>query len=69
MRDPGHEVDQVVTADITAMGRVWTGHLTFAQAIRAGGVRIEGTRALVHAFPGGLLLSPFAPVGQAAHGA
>jgi DNA-binding HxlR family transcriptional regulator len=60
--DPGFEVDLIVSADITAMGRVWTGHLTFAQAIRAGGMRIEGPRTLVAAFPSWFLLSPFAAV-------
>jgi hypothetical protein len=44
---------------------VWTGHLTFAQALRASGVRIEGDRELARAFPDWLLLSPFAPFGRA----
>ena len=64
--DPGHEVDLVVKADITAMGRVWTGHLTFPQAIRGGGVRVEGERALAHAFPDCFLLSPFASLARPA---
>lgn len=64
--DPGHPVDLEVDADLVALGRVWTGHLTFAQALRTGGVRVEGDRGLAHAFPGWLLLSPFAPFGRAA---
>jgi DNA-binding HxlR family transcriptional regulator len=66
IQDPGHEVDLVVKADIAAMGRVWTGHLTFGHALRSGEVRIEGPRALAQAFPGWFLLSPFAVFGAAA---
>ena len=64
-QDPGHPVDLDVDADLVALGRVWTGHLTFAQALRAGGVRIGGDRELARAFPDWLLLSPFAPFGRA----
>ena len=64
-QDPGHAVDLEVDADLVALGRVWTGHLTFAQAQRAGGVRIEGDRELARAFPTWLLLSPFVPFGRA----
>ena len=60
LKDPGHDVDLVVTADAGAMARVWTGHLTFAQAVRSGGLRIEGPSNLVRAFPSWLLLSHFA---------
>jgi DNA-binding HxlR family transcriptional regulator len=59
-KDPGFEVDLVVNADLAAMGRVWTGHVTFAQAIRAGGIRVEGPRVLAQAFPSWFLLSPYA---------
>jgi DNA-binding HxlR family transcriptional regulator len=65
-QDPGHEVDVTVNADITAMGRVWTGHLSFAQAIRSGGVRVEGGRALAQALPTWFLLSPFSPLARPA---
>jgi len=44
------------------MARVWTGALTFAQAVREGGLRVEGPRDLVRAFPTWLLLSHFAQV-------
>jgi hypothetical protein len=60
MKDPGYDVDLVVSADAGAMARVWTGHLTFAQALRSGGLRVEGPSALVRAFPTWLLLSHFA---------
>jgi DNA-binding HxlR family transcriptional regulator len=62
LKDPGHEVDLVVSADAGAMARVWAGAITFAQAVRDGGLRLEGPRDLVRAFPTWLLLSHFAQV-------
>jgi DNA-binding HxlR family transcriptional regulator len=62
VKDPGFNVDLVVSADAAAMARVWTGALTFAQAVRSGGLRLEGPRELVQAFPSWLLLSHFAHV-------
>jgi len=62
LKDPGHEVDLVVSADAGAMARVWAGAITFAQAVRDGGLRLEGPRDLVRAFPTWLLLSHFAHV-------
>lgn len=62
LKDPGYEVDLVVSADAGAMARVWAGAITFAQAVRGGGLRMEGSRDLVRAFPTWLLLSHFAHV-------
>jgi hypothetical protein len=62
LKDPGFEVDLLVTADAAAMARVWTGATTFAQAVRSGGLQLEGPRDLVRAFPSWLLLSHFAHV-------
>jgi DNA-binding HxlR family transcriptional regulator len=62
MRDPGFEVDLIVHADVGALARVWAGHLEWAEAVRARSIKLEGPRALVHAFPGWLLLSHFAEV-------
>ncbi len=62
LKDPGFEVDLVVTADAAAMARVWTGATTFAQAVRSGGLQVDGSRDLVRAFPSWLLLSHFAHV-------
>lgn len=62
LKDPGFDVDLVVAADAGAMARVWTGAVTFAQAVREGGLRVEGPRDLVRAFPTWLLLSHFAHV-------
>jgi DNA-binding HxlR family transcriptional regulator len=62
LKDPGFDVDLEVTADAAAMARVWTGAMTFAQAVRSGGLTLEGPRDLVRAFPTWLLLSHFAHV-------
>jgi hypothetical protein len=50
-----------VNADAAAIVRVWTGAMTFAQAVRSGGLRLDGPRDLVR-FPWWLLLSHFAHV-------
>ena len=34
LKDPGFDVDLVVTADAATFTRVWTGHATFAQAVQ-----------------------------------
>ena len=62
MRDPGFDVDLVIRADIGALARVWAGHRQWADAVRAGAIKIDGPRALVHEFPRWLLLSHFAEV-------
>jgi DNA-binding HxlR family transcriptional regulator len=62
LKDPGYDVDLVVTADAATMARVWMGAITFAQAVGSGGLRVEGPRDLVRAFPTWLLLSSFAQV-------
>ena len=63
LKDPGFDVDLVVTADAATIARVWTGHAT----VRAGGAvgRARGARALATSsgrFPSWLLLSHFAHV-------
>jgi len=64
MKDPGFEIDLVVRADVGALARVWAGHLRWADAVRAGGIRLEGAPAIARAFPGWLKLSHFARVLQ-----
>lgn len=67
LKDPGHEVDLVVHADLAALTRVWMGDVGLGEALRAGLVRLDGPRALVQAFPGWLGLSLFAGVARAPH--
>ncbi|HEY3099001.1 MAG TPA: helix-turn-helix domain-containing protein [Methylomirabilota bacterium] len=62
MRDPGFDIDLVIRADIGALARVWAGHREWVEAVRAGAIKIDGPRALVHEFPRWLLLSHFAQV-------
>ncbi len=66
-KDPGYVVDLTVHADVGALARVWAGHLAWAEAVRAGGIKLEGARAVAQAFPGWLQLSHFARVLQRAH--
>ena len=49
---PSGEIDVLVTADLAALYRVWVGRLSLAVARRAELVRVEGTPALIRAFPG-----------------
>ena len=62
LKDPGFEVDLVVTADAATIARVWMGAVSFADAVRSGGLRVEGPRDLVRALPTWLLLSHYAHV-------
>jgi DNA-binding HxlR family transcriptional regulator len=67
MKDPGFEVDMIVHAELGALARVWAGHLVWNEAVRSGGIKLEGPKAMVQAFPGWLKLSHFARVLQPAH--
>jgi hypothetical protein len=67
MRDPGFEVDLVVHGEVSALARVHTGHLSFADALRAGTIKVEGPRPLAQEFPRWLLHSPFAQALKPAH--
>lgn len=60
IKDPMLDVDLVVAADANTMARVWMGALTFHEARRMGGLRIEGPRELAQSFPRWFLLSRFA---------
>ena len=62
LKHPGFDVDLALDADAAAMARVWTGAMTWEQAVRSGGLRLTGPRELVREFPTWLLLSHFAHV-------
>ena len=66
LKDPGFDVDIVVTAEAAAMARIWMGQMEFAHALRAGTMRLDGPRPLVQALPGWLLLSHYAHVARPA---
>jgi DNA-binding HxlR family transcriptional regulator len=61
IKPPGFEPDLVVTTDAVAFMRVFSGIVTLADAVRAGGVAIDGPPALVKGFHQWFLWSPFAP--------
>jgi DNA-binding HxlR family transcriptional regulator len=62
LKHPGFDEDLVLDADAAAMARVWTGAMTWEQAVKSGGLRLSGPRDLVRDFPTWLLLSHFAHV-------
>ncbi|MGH7305418.1 MAG: winged helix-turn-helix transcriptional regulator [Candidatus Rokuibacteriota bacterium] len=64
LKDQGFGIDLVVGADLTVFTRVWLGDISFEQAVRSRGVRLDGPRDLVRAFPGWLLLSHYAGVAR-----
>lgn len=59
-RDEGFGVDVHVVADITEFMRIWMGRSTWAEAMAAGTLTIDGARPLVRAFPSWFALSPYA---------
>jgi DNA-binding HxlR family transcriptional regulator len=60
--DPGFEVDVYVDADLAALSRVWLGEIPMRQAMREGGIHLNGERQSVKDFPSWLLLSTLAAV-------
>jgi DNA-binding HxlR family transcriptional regulator len=58
--DPGREVDLVVTVDEQAFGAVLMGRTRFADAVKRGGIRLDGPPDLVKGFPRWLGPSHFA---------
>ena len=61
-RDPGFEVDLVVSGRLRALIGVWLGDSSIPGAIRAGELQVEGPRTLARAFPHWLRRSAFATV-------
>jgi DNA-binding HxlR family transcriptional regulator len=60
LKDPGHEIDLYVKADLLAMTRVWMGEQTIQSALSSGLVQLHGPSRLVKDFPRWLMLSVFA---------
>jgi DNA-binding HxlR family transcriptional regulator len=58
-RDPGFEVDLVVTADTATLHRVWMGQQDLAKALRDGQITLDGPSDLCRAFPDWLAFSLF----------
>jgi putative sterol carrier protein len=66
LNHPGYDIDVLVTAELSALLQVWLGRLSYAEALRAGKVKVDGPPALVHAFPCWFALSLAAPAVRAA---
>lgn len=60
--DPGFDEDLTVEATALALARWHAGHIDWATAVRAGGVRVTGPRTLARALPTWNRRSPYADV-------
>jgi hypothetical protein len=60
LKDPGHEVDLLVSSHITTLTDVWVGHMELPRALRAESIRLEGPTRLVRSFRSWFTLSVFA---------
>lgn len=61
-KDPGYEVDLIVTTPLARLIEIWMGDVSFGETLRDGSLRIDGQRQLVSRFPSWLRLSAFAGV-------
>lgn len=61
-KDPGFEVDLIVTSRLSRLIQTWMGDVDIHEAVRDGSIRLEGAKKLVRDFPTWLRLSPFAGV-------
>lgn len=59
-KDPGYDVDLVVTTDVRTLIAIWLGDITWDRALRSEQLRIDGPRELKRAFPTWLQLSAVA---------
>lgn len=59
--DPGRETDMVVSCDLDALTRVFTGRMALGQALAGRRITLDGPRELVSGFGRWLGLHPFAP--------
>ena len=66
LTDPGFDLDLLVMADLSAFFQIWLGRLTFAQAVAAGQVEVDGIPSLAEALPTWFAYSLAAPAVQAA---
>jgi DNA-binding HxlR family transcriptional regulator len=66
LKDPGHDIDVLVTADIIAFYRVWLGRSTLSEALRRKQVQLDGAPADIREFPEWFAWSPMADTVRAA---
>ncbi len=60
LQHPSFDIDLLVTADIAGLYRVWFGRMSFAEALGAGLIELDGPRSLVRSFPSWWAWSHFA---------
>lgn len=63
--DPGHEATVTVTADLRCMTQIWRGDRSWADALRAGTVTLQGPHAVRRTLPAWFKPSRFASVPRA----
>ena len=66
LKDPGFDIDVIVSADIAVFYQVWLGRVTLSEALRREQVKLDGTPADTRAFPRWFALSPIADTVRAA---
>jgi DNA-binding HxlR family transcriptional regulator len=60
LQHPCFDIDLLVTADLAAFYQVWLGRISFAESLRQKWVQVDGTPALIRAFPTWFAWSPAA---------
>ena len=68
LKDPGFDIDVIVSADITAFYQVWLGRVTFSEALRRQLIRLDAAPADARVFPSWFAWSPMANVVRGAFG-
>jgi DNA-binding HxlR family transcriptional regulator len=66
LHNPGFDIDVIVVADVAVFYRVWLGHMPFAEAVRRGDLRLDGTPADIRSFPSWFAWSPMEATVRAA---
>jgi DNA-binding HxlR family transcriptional regulator len=66
LKNPGFDIDVIVSTDLVAFYRVWLGRVSFYEALHRQQVRLDGTPADVRAFSGWFAWSPMADTVRAA---
>jgi DNA-binding HxlR family transcriptional regulator len=66
LKNPGFDIDVIVSADIVAFYRVWLARITLSEALRRQQLRLEGAPADMRAFAGWFAWSPMADAVRAA---
>ncbi len=61
LQNPGFEIDLLVSADLGGFYRYWFGWIEFEDAVEDGLIQVDGSPALVRAFPKWLKRSHFVP--------